>query len=64
VAWVALAPLLTVRARSVSSTAVIEGTCCTGLTAEGRRQLDAEMDEWNRTSAAVNRVLRYAYLGA
>ena len=34
------------------------------LTAEGRKQLDAEMDEWNRTSAAVNRVLRYAYLGA
>src|SRR6476659_10907661 len=34
------------------------------LTAEGRKQLDAEMEEWNRTSAAVNRVLRYAYLGA
>ena len=34
------------------------------ITAEGRRQLDAEMAEWNRTSAAVNRVLRYAYLGA
>ena len=34
------------------------------ITAEGRKQLDAEMDEWNRTSAAVNRVLRYAYLGS
>ena len=34
------------------------------ITAEGRLQLDAEMDEWNRTSAAVNRVLRYAYLGS
>ena len=34
------------------------------VTAEGRRQLDAEIEEWNRTSAAVNRVLRYAFLGA
>jgi len=34
------------------------------ITTEGRRQLDAEMDEWNRTSAAVNRVLRYAYIGS
>ena len=34
------------------------------ITAEGRKQLEAEMDEWNRTSAAVNRVLRYAYLGS
>src|SRR3954463_7545797 len=34
------------------------------ITAEGRKQLDAEMEEWNRTTAAVNRVLRYAYLGA
>jgi PadR family transcriptional regulator len=34
------------------------------VTAEGRKQLDAEIDEWNRTSAAVNRVLRYAFLGA
>src|SRR3954469_21734820 len=34
------------------------------ITAEGRKQLDAEIDEWNRTSAAVNRVLRYAFSGA
>lgn len=34
------------------------------ITAEGRKQLDAEIEEWNRTSAAVNRVLRYAFLGA
>ena len=34
------------------------------ITAEGRGQLEAEVDEWQRTSAAVNRVLRYAYLGA
>ena len=34
------------------------------ITSEGRKQLDAEMDEWSRTSAAVNRVLRYAYLGS
>src|SRR6476620_2666243 len=34
------------------------------ITSEGRKQLDAEIDEWNRTSAAVNRVLRYAYLGS
>jgi transcriptional regulator len=34
------------------------------ITADGRRQLDAEIDEWNRTSAAVNRVLRYAFSGA
>src|SRR5262245_13814471 len=33
------------------------------VTAEGRKQLDAEIEEWNRTSGAVNRVLRYAYLG-
>jgi len=30
-------------------------------TAEGRRQLDAEIAEWNRSSAAVNRVLQYAF---
>jgi DNA-binding PadR family transcriptional regulator len=29
----------------------------------GRKQLDAEIEEWNRTSAAVNRVLRYAFSG-
>ena len=34
------------------------------ITAEGRKQLDAEIEEWNRTSAAVNRVLRYALSGA
>ncbi len=34
------------------------------ITAEGRRQLEAEVDEWQRTSGAVNRVLRYAYQGA
>jgi PadR family transcriptional regulator PadR len=33
-------------------------------TLEGRKQLDAEIEEWNRTSAAVNRVLRYAFSGA
>jgi len=34
------------------------------ITAEGKAQLGAEIDEWNRTSAAVNRVLRYALEGA
>ena len=34
------------------------------ITSEGRQQLDAEVAEWNRTSAAVNRVLRHALLGA
>jgi len=34
------------------------------ITAEGRRQLDAEVEEWQRASAAVNRVLKYAFLGA
>src|ERR671938_338279 len=34
------------------------------ITAEGRRQLEAEVDEWQRTSAAVKRVLRYAHQGA
>ena len=34
------------------------------ITAEGRKQLASEIDEWNRTSAAVNRVLRYAFTGA
>lgn len=33
------------------------------VTAEGRRQLDTEIEEWNRTSGAVNRVLRYAFSG-
>jgi transcriptional regulator len=34
------------------------------VTAEGRKQLDVEIDEWNRASAAVNRVLRHAFAGA
>ena len=34
------------------------------ITAEGRRQLDAEIAEWQRSSAAVNRVLRTALSGA
>jgi PadR family transcriptional regulator, regulatory protein PadR len=34
------------------------------ITAEGRKQLGAEITEWKRTSTAVNRVLRYALLGA
>jgi DNA-binding PadR family transcriptional regulator len=33
------------------------------ITTEGRKQLGAEIEEWNRTTGAVNRVLRYAYLG-
>ena len=33
------------------------------LTAEGRRQLDARMAEWEHTSRAVNRVLRFALQG-
>jgi len=34
------------------------------ITAEGRRQLQTEVEEWQRTTAAVNRVLRYAFMGA
>src|SRR6476660_3642357 len=34
------------------------------ITAEGRKQLEIEITEWQRTSAAVNRVLRYAFSGA
>ena len=34
------------------------------ITAAGQTQLDAEVADWNRASAAVNRVLRHAYLGA
>src|SRR5438045_1852365 len=34
------------------------------ITAEGRRQLDVAVEEWQRASAAVNRVLRYAFMGA
>ncbi|AHG92259.1 transcriptional regulator, PadR-family (plasmid) [Gemmatirosa kalamazoonensis] len=33
------------------------------LTREGRRQLDAQMAEWDRSSRAVNRVLRFALQG-
>jgi PadR family transcriptional regulator, regulatory protein PadR len=32
------------------------------ITAEGRKQLAAEMTEWQRSSAAVNRVLRYDFI--
>jgi PadR family transcriptional regulator len=34
------------------------------ITAEGRRHLAADVEEWQRASAAVNRVLRYAFTGA
>ena len=33
------------------------------ITREGERQLEAEIDEWQRTSGAVNRVLRLALQG-
>src|SRR5215213_1159540 len=33
------------------------------LTREGRRQLEAEVAEWERSSGAVNRVLRFAFQG-
>jgi PadR family transcriptional regulator len=33
------------------------------LTREGKKQLDAEILEWERSSGAVNRVLRYAFQG-
>jgi len=33
------------------------------ITREGLRQLDAEIEEWERSSGAVNRVLRYAFQG-
>ena len=33
------------------------------ITREGQRQLEAEIADWERTSAAVNRVLRYAFQG-
>ena len=33
------------------------------LTREGRRQLDAAVAEWDRSSRAVNRVLRFAFQG-
>ena len=31
------------------------------LTREGRRQLEAQMAEWDRSSRAINRVLRFAF---
>ena len=31
------------------------------LTREGQHQLDAQMAEWDRSSGAVNRVLRFAF---
>jgi transcriptional regulator len=33
------------------------------LTREGRRQLEARVAEWDRSSRAVNRVLRFAFQG-
>ena len=33
------------------------------LTREGRRQLEAQVAEWERSSGAVNRVLRFAFQG-
>lgn len=33
------------------------------LTRDGRRQLEAQVVEWERSSRAVNRVLRFAFQG-
>ena len=33
------------------------------ITREGQRQLEAQMAEWDRSSRAVNRVLRFAFQG-
>src|SRR6476620_4519207 len=33
------------------------------ITREGEKQLEAEVAEWQRTSGAVNRVLRFAFQG-
>jgi hypothetical protein len=33
------------------------------LTREGRRQPDAQVADWTRSSGAVERVLRFAYQG-
>jgi DNA-binding PadR family transcriptional regulator len=33
------------------------------ITREGRAQLESEISEWQRSSAAVNRVLRLAFQG-
>jgi DNA-binding PadR family transcriptional regulator len=34
------------------------------ITREGQKQFDAEIAEWERSSGAVNRVLRYAFQGS
>ena len=34
------------------------------ITREGRRRLDEQMAEWDRSSRAVNRVLAFAFQGA
>jgi len=34
------------------------------ITRDGRRQLDAQIAEWDRSSGAVNRVLRFAFQGS
>ena len=33
------------------------------ITRDGRRQLEAQIAEWDRSSRAVNRVLRFAFQG-
>ena len=33
------------------------------ITRDGRRQLAAQMEEWDRSSGAVNRALRYGFQG-
>jgi DNA-binding PadR family transcriptional regulator len=33
------------------------------ITREGRRQLSAQVADWERSSGAVNRVLRFAFEG-
>jgi PadR family transcriptional regulator, regulatory protein PadR len=33
------------------------------ITREGLKQLESEMEDWQRTSGAVNRVLRFAFQG-
>ena len=33
------------------------------ITRDGHRQLDAQIAEWDRSSGAVNRVLRFAFQG-
>ena len=34
------------------------------ITRDGRKQLDAQIAEWDRSSGAVNRVLRFAFQGS